>query len=127
MVSTPRSPHVRTPLWTRLLWSTVEATVPLQTCRKALRGATMVLAADYPFLNILWTMIIFFAWVAWLWIVITVFTDLFRRHDIGGLGEAGLVGFLVVLAVPGAVVSPLAPPQGLAAGHVEKTQGQKGA
>ena len=32
----------------------------------------MLIAADYPFLDILWTMIIFFAWVAWIWIVITV-------------------------------------------------------
>ena len=27
-----------------------------------------VFAADYPFLDIFWTMIIFFAWVIWIWI-----------------------------------------------------------
>jgi hypothetical protein len=42
-----------------------------------------VLAADYPFLDVLWTMLIF-AWVIWFWILITVFADLFRRKDIGG-------------------------------------------
>ena len=47
----------------------------------------MLTAADYPFLNILWTMIIFFAWVAWIWIVITVLVDVFRRDDIGGWGR----------------------------------------
>ena len=39
----------------------------------------MPIAADYPFLNILWSMIIFFLWVAWIWIVIVIFTDIFRR------------------------------------------------
>jgi hypothetical protein len=57
----------------------------------------MLIAADYPFLNIFWTMIIFFAWLAYIWIVITVFTDLFRRDDIGGWGKAGWVVFVIVL------------------------------
>ena len=43
-----------------------------------------MLAADYPFLDILWTMLIFFAWIIWFWLLITVFADIFRRHDIGG-------------------------------------------
>ena len=47
----------------------------------------MLIAADYPFLDILWTMIIFFSWVIWIWIVITVLADLFRRHDINGWGR----------------------------------------
>jgi hypothetical protein len=38
------------------------------------------------FLELLWTMIIFFAWVIWL--AITVLIDVFRRHDIGGWGKA---------------------------------------
>ena len=40
-----------------------------------------MLAADYPFLDILWTMIIFFLFVIWIWILITVFMDIFRRKD----------------------------------------------
>ena len=50
----------------------------------------MVLAADYPFLDILWTMLIFFAWVIWFWILIRVLVDVFRRHDISGLGQGRL-------------------------------------
>ena len=41
-----------------------------------------MLAADYPFLDVMWTMIIFFLWVIWFWILITVFIDIFRRHDL---------------------------------------------
>jgi phospholipase D-like protein/putative oligomerization/nucleic acid binding protein len=58
----------------------------------------MFVAADYPFLDILWTMIVFFAWVMWFWLVITVFMDLFRRHDISGWGKAGWT--LLVLVLP---------------------------
>ena len=42
------------------------------------------IAADYPFIDVFWSMIIFFFWVIWIWIVITVLIDVFRRHDIGG-------------------------------------------
>ena len=49
----------------------------------------MLFAADYPFLNILWSMIIFFVWVAWIWTLIIIFSDLFRRHDSRD-GQGGL-------------------------------------
>ncbi len=42
-----------------------------------------MLAADYPFLDVLWTMFIFFLFIIWIWILITVFADIFRRKDIG--------------------------------------------
>ena len=60
-----------------------------------------MLAADYPFLDILWTMLIFFAWVIWFWLLITVFADIFRRHDISAVGK-GRSGscFVIVAAVP---------------------------
>jgi uncharacterized membrane protein YcjF (UPF0283 family) len=57
----------------------------------------MVIAADYPFLNIFWTMLVFFAWVIWIWTVIMVFADLFGRHDISGWGKAAWVVFVIVL------------------------------
>ena len=43
-----------------------------------------MIAADYPFLDVLWTMFIFFAWIIWFWLLITIFADIFRRHDISG-------------------------------------------
>jgi hypothetical protein len=61
----------------------------------------MVLAADYPFLDILWTMIIFFAWVAWIWILIVLLTNVFTRKDIGGWGKAGWTIFMIVLPFVG--------------------------
>jgi hypothetical protein len=58
----------------------------------------MFLAADYPLLDIVWTMLVFFAWVIWFWLLIVVFGDLFSRHDISGWGKAGWM--LLVVALP---------------------------
>ena len=44
----------------------------------------MLIAADYPLLDIIWTMLIFFLWVSWFWLLIVVIGDLFRRRDVGG-------------------------------------------
>jgi hypothetical protein len=58
----------------------------------------MVLAAtNYPFLNIFWTILIFFAWLAWLWIAVTVLVDVFRRHDISGWGKVAWTVFVIVV------------------------------
>jgi hypothetical protein len=64
----------------------------------------LVLAADYPFLDVLWTMLVFFGWVIWFWLLITVFSDLFRRHDISGWGKAGWILLCVVLPYLGVFI-----------------------
>jgi Short C-terminal domain/Phospholipase_D-nuclease N-terminal len=63
-----------------------------------------VLAADYPFLDVLWTLLIFFAWVIWFWILITVFADLFRRRDIGGGAKVLWSIFVIVLPFLGVFI-----------------------
>jgi hypothetical protein len=85
----------------------------------------MVIAADYPFLDILWTMIIFFAWVAWLWIVITVFVDLFRRHDIGGWHKAAWVVFVIVLPFLGVLVYLIAQHEGMRERSMKQAETQR--
>ena len=64
----------------------------------------MVFAADYPFLDVFWTMIIFFCWVIWIWVVITILADVFSRHDIGGWAKAAWVVFVVILPWLGALI-----------------------
>jgi len=64
----------------------------------------MVIAADYPFLDVLWTMIIFFCWVVWIWMMVVILTDVFRRRDIGGVAKAAWVVFLIVLPFLGVLV-----------------------
>jgi len=63
----------------------------------------MVFAADYPFLDVFWTMILFFCWVAWIWLLILILSDVFRR-DISGWAKAGWCIFLIVVPFLGAFV-----------------------
>lgn len=58
---------------------------------------TILAASNYPFLNIFWTILIFFAWVIFIWMAITVLVDLFRRTDLSGWGKAAWVVFVIVL------------------------------
>ena len=54
--------------------------------------------SSYPLLNIFWSMVIFFLWVLWIWILIWVFIDIFRSRDLSGWGKA--LWFLFVLFIP---------------------------
>ncbi len=48
--------------------------------------------------NIFWSMFIFFLWVIWIWILIWIFIDIFRSHDLSGWAKA--LWFLFVLFIP---------------------------
>ena len=43
-----------------------------------------MLAADYPFLDVLWTIVIFFVWISWIMLLFHAIGDVFRRRDISG-------------------------------------------
>jgi Phospholipase_D-nuclease N-terminal/Short C-terminal domain len=83
------------------------------------------IAADYPFLDILWSMIVFFAWVIWIWIAITVLMDVFRRHDIGGWGKAAWVVFVIVIPFLGVLVYLIAEHDGMRERSTKAAQAQK--
>ena len=85
----------------------------------------MVIAADYPFMDVLWSMIIFFFWVIWIWIVITVLVDIFRRHDISGWAKAAWVIFVVILPWLGVLVYLIAQHDGMRERSVKQAQGQQ--
>jgi len=81
-----------------------------------------VLAADYPFLDVLWTMLIFFAWVIWFWILITVFADLFRRKDIGGGAKVLWTIFVIILPFLGVFIYLLMEHDGMADRSIQQVQ-----
>jgi hypothetical protein len=85
----------------------------------------MLFAADYPFMDVLWSMIIFFFWVIWIWIVVTVLIDIFRRHDIGGWGKAGWVIFVVILPWLGVLIYLIAQHDGMRDRRIKEVQAQK--
>ncbi|MGZ4270002.1 MAG: PLDc N-terminal domain-containing protein [Solirubrobacteraceae bacterium] len=82
----------------------------------------MVIAADYPFLDVLWTMIIFFAWVVWIWMMVVILTDVFRRRDISGWGKAGWCIFLIVLPFIGVLTYLIVQHEGMAQRNTDQAQ-----
>jgi len=60
----------------------------------------MQLAAsyNYPLLDFFWTIFEIFLWVIWIWILIWIFIDIFRSHDLSGFAKA--LWFLFVLFIP---------------------------
>jgi Short C-terminal domain/Phospholipase_D-nuclease N-terminal len=85
----------------------------------------MSIAADYPFLNILWSMIIFFVWVTWIWMMILILSDVFRRRDLSGWGKAGWTFFLIILPFLGALIYLIAQSDGMAERREQDVQGQR--
>lgn len=72
----------------------------------------MVLAT-YPFLEVFWTMLVFFAFVVWLWILFTVIADVIRRDDTSGWVKAGWIAFVIVLPYLGVFVYLIAEHRGM--------------
>ncbi len=82
----------------------------------------MVFATSYPFLGIFWSMLIFFAWVIFIWIAITVLIDLFRRHDMSGFAKAAWVILVIILPFVGVLIYLIAYHQGMADRRVKEVQ-----
>jgi energy-coupling factor transporter transmembrane protein EcfT len=73
-------------------------------------------------LDIFWTLIIFFAWVVWIWMMIVILTDVFRRTDIGGWAKAAWVVFLIILPFVGVLVYLIAEHKGMEERQTEAAQ-----
>jgi hypothetical protein len=85
----------------------------------------VVLASDYPFLDILGSMVIFFAWVCWIWMMINILGDVFRRRDMGGWGKAAWTVFLIVVPFLGALVYLITQHDGMAERGAQQVQAQQ--
>ena len=87
----------------------------------------MLLATDYPFLDVIWTMFIFFLWILWFWLLFTVFADIFRRRDISGLGKTGWILFCIFLPFLGVFIYLISQGQHMAERNMSQVQAQKAA
>ena len=84
-----------------------------------------MLASQYPFADAMWTMLIFFVWILWFWLLFTVFVDIFRRHDISGWGKTGWIIFCILLPFLGVFVYLISQGHGIAERNAERAQAQK--
>ena len=85
-----------------------------------------MLGADYPFLDLMWTMLVFFIWILWFWLLFTVWFDIFRRDDISGLGKAGWLIFTVVLPFLGVFIYLITQNDGMTKRNIERARAQQG-
>jgi hypothetical protein len=84
-----------------------------------------LIAADYPFLDVLWTMFIFFAWVIWFWLLITIFADIFRRHDIHGGKKTLWCIFVIITPFIGVFVYLISQSQGMSERNLQSVKQQR--
>ena len=78
-----------------------------------------------PLLALFWTMLWFFLFFMWIWLLISLFSDIFRRDDIGGWGKAGWIFFLLVVPLLGALVYIIADGKGMAERQVKDAMDMK--
>jgi len=81
-----------------------------------------MLATSYPLLEVFWTLLIFFAFVIWLWMLFVVIGDIFRRHDIGGWAKTAWILVLVILPYFGVFIYLIAEHKGLSERSVKQQQ-----
>jgi hypothetical protein len=75
----------------------------------------MITAADdYPFVDLIWTFVIFFGLMIYFWLLITVLADVFRRSDLSGWAKAGWIVLVVVVPVIGSVAYLVTQGRGMA-------------
>jgi predicted membrane channel-forming protein YqfA (hemolysin III family) len=70
-----------------------------------------VVLAETTFLDIFWSLFVFFFWVMAIWLFIALFGDILRRDDLSGWGKAGWIVFLIVLPFLGALIYVIARPK----------------
>ena len=81
-----------------------------------------MLATQYPFMSVMWTLLVIFAWVIWFWLLITVFADLFRRHDISGWVKALWIIFVIIFPFLGVLIYLIAESKGMAERNQKQAQ-----
>ena len=69
---------------------------------------------NYPLLNVFWTMLWFFLWILWIFLLIRIFMDIFRSDDMGGWAKAGWSIFVIILPFLGVLVYVIARGSGMA-------------
>jgi Short C-terminal domain/Phospholipase_D-nuclease N-terminal len=83
-----------------------------------------MLAYTYPLLDIFWTMLWFMCFFIYIWLLIVVFSDIFRSHDMGGWAKAGWLIFVILLPFLGILIYLIARGKNMAEHRVEDARRQ---
>ena len=84
-----------------------------------------MLASEFGTGQVFWSMLWFFLFFIWLWLLITVFSDIFRSHDMGGFAKAIWVIFVILLPYLGVFVYLIARGHKMTERDIAQAQAQK--
>ncbi|MER5385758.1 SHOCT domain-containing protein [Streptomyces sp. NPDC002688] len=87
-----------------------------------MNGSTLNLAADYPLLNVFWSMMWFFLWILWFMLLFRVIGDVFRDDGLSGWGKAGWCVFVVIVPFLGIFVYLIARGRGMGEREMKRMQ-----
>jgi Phospholipase_D-nuclease N-terminal/Short C-terminal domain len=88
-------------------------------------GGHVLVASDYPFVDVMWTMLVFFVWIAWFMLLFRIIGDIFRRRDIGGGAKTLWLIFVILLPFLGVFVYLIAENDGMTQRTMERMQEQQ--
>src|SRR3954469_20967666 len=91
----------------------------------AVLGGHVVVASDYPFVDVMWTMVVFFVWIAWFMLLFRIIGDIFRRRDVGGGAKTLWLIFVILLPFLGVFVYLIAENAGMTQRDMERAQEQQ--
>lgn len=78
--------------------------------------------SNYPLLNVFWTMLEFFLWVLWFFLLFKILTDLFRSHDLNGWAKAGWIILVILLPFLGVLLYVIIRGRSMSQRDVEQAQ-----
>jgi len=85
-----------------------------------------VLAASYPFLDVFWSMLIFFIWVMWFMLLFRIWGDVFRRSDLSGLGKTGWLLLTILVPFLGVFIYVITQNDGMNQRALDRARAQQG-
>ena len=85
-----------------------------------------MLVADFTFLDVFWSMLVFFVWVAWFMLLFHIIGDIFRRRDASGAKKTLWIIFVIVLPFLGVFAYLIANSDDMARRNIERAQAAQG-
>lgn len=84
-----------------------------------------MIAADYPFLDLMWSMLIFFVWILWFMLLFRIWGDVFSRDDLSGLGKTAWLIFTIIVPFLGVFIYVVTQNDGMTKRALARSQAQK--
>ena len=82
--------------------------------------------AATSFLDVFWSMLVFFIWVMWFMLLFRIWGDVFSRSDLSGLGKTGWLLFTILLPFLGVFIYVISQNEGMNQRALDRARAQQG-